>query len=179
MVNITDDHLQMIMYISVYVEYKLQTVIKCPVFCAHLLTKQNLLIDRDCSYIKFLDRGGLKYPSEFAVQVGIVAFQIFLTLISEKNETKLLSCQHQKTILFAFIIEAIECDIENFTFTCGNDILLIGKRCAVTWCNILLNNYTKNKTNEINDIKNNVKQNKKLMVLNLKSYNKENVKPKK
>jgi hypothetical protein len=64
----------------------------------------------DTSYVQFLDRGGLKYPSLSAVLVGYRAYCVVQVLISKKYENTFLLLPNQNSVLIRLVYEVITAD---------------------------------------------------------------------
>lgn len=96
-------------------------------------------------YFNVIDRGALKYPSEFIVNILITQFKLFSMLISDKFESIFLQCDSQKDILILLVNNVLE--NENVVFEtcsdCGSSFKHFVDKCICIFCNILLNNYRK------------------------------------
>ena len=81
-----------LMYMSGYVAKKAIEQISCDDCIDKLIIDKDLSseFELDTEYIQNLDRGGLKYPSEFSISFGISVFQIFDTITSPTFITNFL-----------------------------------------------------------------------------------------
>ena len=73
-----------------------------------LLTDQDLNLDMATdkySYLLDLDRGGLKWPTEFLLEVVIQVFCLFRVLVSEEFEPMFLRQQNQRQTLIKLSVE--------------------------------------------------------------------------
>jgi hypothetical protein len=92
-------------------------------------------------YLKDIDRGDLKWPSQFLTDIVLKIYFVFQTLISEQYEQKFLASKNGSHVIFAKSTEMI--NAENCTCECGVTIPQIVSKCVLTASNMMLNNYTK------------------------------------
>lgn len=86
MVILTED-LNAIVYCSGYVARKVSERVKCE-NCRYILetnTEIEVEFDANTEYIMNLDRGGLRYPSQFSCDIGIMCYQAFQVNNSESG----------------------------------------------------------------------------------------------
>src|SRR5699024_11936053 len=101
------------------------------------------------SYIKNLNRGGLKFPTQYSLYIGETAYKIFTIVTSEKFETMFINLQKKKEMLQTLVLEHFHDFNMEIRCKCGRSLLNLTTKSILIWCNILLNNYTKVKTNAI------------------------------
>lgn len=118
------------------------------------------VLPKDNCYFNVIDRGSLKYPTDFIVNVLVVAFKVFNLVISHRYESIFLRCRSQKNVLCNIITHALESNqscVER-CIECGTSYQNIVNKSIVIFSNILLNNYCKlvrekclkNKQNSLN-----------------------------
>lgn len=164
---------EVIVFIAGYVGYKVSSKFKCLKCKDMLLTSSEMMCEvPDLDYIKNLNRGGLKYPSQFSVNIAIRIFQIFQILLSDKYEILFLNCSNKKNLVKSILREAVETEsflqdlyFANYQCECKTSIFDIYDRIIHIWINILLNNYIKSKTNAIDAQSSSSKGKRKLNVL--------------
>lgn len=144
--------INVIIYIAGLIADKISSRLNCST-CRKLLVFDNaeMLVEfsEETEYLQNLDRGGLKYPSDFCTELGIRALKVFRAITSEKFESMFVKCRSHKNYLFSVITEYTESIAFNLPadFSCkhsASEIIEIG---VGIWINIFLNNYTK----ELND----------------------------
>lgn len=138
-----------LIYIAGYIANSLKLKLSCN-HCINSLTADKILeYDSSpdaCSYIKDLDRGGLKVPKEFLVQVVIVIFKTFQVLVSEIYEEHLIAAKNQRGLLCKLSADNFdEINFEDLGNCTCNSRKSIVDRATLMFANILLNNYAKNK----------------------------------
>ena len=112
-----------------------------------LCTDKELLCDyggdSDASYfyIDVLNRGGLKWPTQFLTDVVVDVFVVFKCLIAEKYEQAFSEVTNQRELLVKLSLEFP--NKSEHMCECGMPISKTVYRCVVTVANIMLNNYTK------------------------------------
>lgn len=150
-VDIDENSLQVLIYISGYASKKAAGMVNCDHCHGILLTDQNLEVEisEDMSYINDLNRGGLKFPTEYSINIGIAAYQIFQILISEDFEAIFLTLENQKAFLFKFICDRCDSDFIQNNCSCSFSIKKLNYKLVTVWCNVLLNNYSKQKNDQI------------------------------
>lgn len=141
-----------IIYIAGYASKKLCEKTDCNYCKKHFLTSKEMVteFETNVEYLANLDRGGLKYPSSLSINIGFCSFQIFTVLIREKFEPKFLASSNQKYLLLQLILEKLELEesASDICNHCSQNLFYYIEKSAVTWCNILLSNYSKNITAE-------------------------------
>lgn len=80
-VGLTESEEQSLVFIAGYVGHKLVPgKISCRFCCLELLTDHDMELDiaaDKCSYLLDLDRGGLKWPTEFLLEIVTQSFCLF------------------------------------------------------------------------------------------------------
>lgn len=150
--EISEETIPIILYICGYVGKKIAERNKCNDCKQILLTSTDFHVEfaPNLIYLNNLNRGGLKYPSKFLILIGTIAYKIFQTLISEKFENLFLESSNQKQFLKAIILERVELEnVDNVLCHCESNLQISIVRCVDIWCNILLNNYSKVKRDNI------------------------------
>ena len=100
-------------------------------------------------YLKILDRGGLKWPSEFTVSVCTSTYKMFQTLVGKYKESFFQS-SNQRSVLVKLCLdyqENIDCSKE--FCSCGTPVDKVLSLCIWSMSNILLNNFSKTYNNDI------------------------------
>lgn len=143
--------INVVIYIAGYVAKKTSERLKC-LSCQNFLFFENHIMTVEFSdeteYLRGLDCGGLKYPSDFSTEVGIRALKVFRSVTSEHFESSFIKCNNHKSFLFSTIIEYVESlTSDNSDLPCSHFESQIMEISVGIWTKILLNNYTK----ELND----------------------------
>ena len=94
-----------------------------------------------------MDRGGLRWPTEFLVEIFTQVFIVFQCVVSSKYESKFLVLTNHKSIAFRLCVEHLS-TLELFIGECvyGTLICNVVESAVATVVNILLNNYCKRAT---------------------------------
>jgi hypothetical protein len=96
------------------------------------------------SYLAEIDRGGLRWPTDFLLEVVTQVFVVIQALISKDFETKFLAVNNQKSLLRSLSMERlIECGTVVGECSCGVQMTDLAKMCLSYIVNICLNNYCK------------------------------------
>lgn len=162
-VEIEREVLQTIVYISGYAARKTFYAVckknRCKRCYTFLMTEREIVVETSdygdfVQYIQNLDMGGLKYPSDTVLNVGITAYRIFTSIISSECEDWFLMQQNQFCTLATLFIEGVKLDdflplTVNEPCECGVTRMALLRSICRKWANIFLNNYTKNKQNEL------------------------------
>jgi len=134
-----------LVYISGYVAHVALKHNSCN-SCHSLLTLKdavsNVMPQQDNYYFNVINRGSLKYPSDTLLEVIVVGFKVFKTLISERYEGDFLSVCNQRKALKTTITEFLNVTFENCD-SCGYSFMKLIDKCLISFCNILINNYSK------------------------------------
>lgn len=140
---------QILTYIAGYVGRKASESIDC-VSCKNSLVTATSDSNENINqkYLASLSRGGLKYPTQLSLQISTIAFQIFQIVISEPFDKYFLKLKNQKQYLCSIIREKLEGLLDSEYCTLHSSVLF--SKFINTWCNILLNNYTKDLNDSFN-----------------------------
>lgn len=141
-----------IIYISGYVAEKVSCWLKCQLCRQVLLFDKELMVadfSAETEYLQNLDRGGLKYPSDISIEIGVRALKVFRAVTSETFELRFLNCTSHKSFLYSLITEYTEPLINDLPadFPCKHSPARIIEKSVGHWTNIFLNNYTKELNN--------------------------------
>jgi len=99
----------------------------------------------DYQYLSDISRGGLKWPTDFLVEVVTQVFIVFRIIVSKDYESRFLAVSYQKTVLMKLSVERlIACGVVVGECTCGASMLRLAEMALSSTCNIFLNNYSKN-----------------------------------
>lgn len=154
--EVSENDLMILIYITGYITYKVKQNCRN---CFRIMSTERQF-QLECSptvnsYIKLLDRGGLCYAKEYFNQIVISTYCLFLTIISDKYEKIFLNCSSHKQLLRLLALKKLDCtefelatesDEEGKCVTCGNSMLSLTKKTIDIFSNILLNNYSKVKS---------------------------------
>ena len=130
-------------------------------------------------YLKGLDRGSLKWPSEDWLNCVVEAAKVFKTLVkSEETEKKFISVLCPRYTLHQLIVKRIlDLELCRVCIVCGTFSHTLVEKCAHNLVNIFLNNYRKvltnnafenkkNRTNNVSSDKVKSKAQRKLKTVN-------------
>lgn len=147
-VEITESESQSLVFIAGYVGFKLvQNKIVCEL-CKRELVYDNTLnyevSSSAYSYLSEIDRGGLKWPKDFLVEIVTQAFKVFKMVVSKECETKFLSVGNQRKSLIWLVTEQLKkSGAVDGECTCGASMLSLAQMTLSYVANIFLNNYCK------------------------------------
>ena len=153
-VHISENDLVGITYIGGYICHKLLKYLECEgcKSCFVLLDKTSVLSSNALSYyFNVIDRGNLKYPSDIVINILVTGFKVFKVMIGERYENTFLNCKSQRNVLMSVIYYALDGIDLDVCHSCGRDLNTFFKKCIFTFCNILLNNYSKIKKQKLID----------------------------
>jgi hypothetical protein len=146
-----DENKDTLIYIAGYVAYTVNKKLNCTLCKSRTNINKNVDFDENnlSEYVKCLDRGGLKYPSDFVLNICNITFKIFEKILEHK-ENEFIKIHNQKQIIMQISMELIG-NSENFEeiCPCSNSLERITKLCVISMTNILLNNYSKKCINTI------------------------------
>lgn len=100
----------------------------------------------DMVYLKHLDRGGLKWPKEFLVDIISQMYVLFKVVISSEFEIEFIKVRNQRAVLKKLSVEMLIYKDTLIIYNkceCGESYLNLIEKCSTKFCNILLNNYSK------------------------------------
>ena len=143
-------------YIAGFVVHKTLRVLSCDTCINMIQIDRTLQIDSadvmegsvDTSFVEFLDRGGLKYPTVMAVLVGYRVFCVLQALVSKEHESVFLTLRNQKSVAFAIVLEVLHADdffqseASGDCIACGKPSMDLATLLVPHFLNVLLNNYT-------------------------------------
>jgi hypothetical protein len=161
--------LPIISYISGYCAKSTTLKINCTDCRSFLVLDKDLPVTQceQFSFIRKLDRGGLKYPSSDVVNVVVCTYNVVKQLLSKEYENKFLHCSDQRKVVFSLTYRIVKetCFFLNNLFdNCKHSHKDLHLRNIITTStNILLSNYVKMK-NEF--IQTNRSKKRKITTLN-------------
>jgi hypothetical protein len=149
---------QVLTYITGFVARKFMQRSKCMSCMNTFVTDRDLQVNTDPlnSYITAIDRGGLKFPTLLSVMFGYKVFCTFQMLVSAKYENKFLQDGHQRALVCNLVSEGVELDdyfLSEASEVCAdcnksaNELLC--KFMLPTFVNVFLNNYTKQRNDNL------------------------------
>jgi hypothetical protein len=113
-----------------------------------LLDKTSVLFSNTLSsYFNVIDRGSLKYPSDAVI--NILVTYLFKVMISERYEYVFLNSKCQRTVLMSVMYNVIDSLDFDVCQSCGKQLNTFLKKCIFTFCNVLLDNYSRVKNNSV------------------------------
>ncbi|GBM96249.1 hypothetical protein AVEN_126711-1, partial [Araneus ventricosus] len=152
-VEISPKEMPAFIYISGYVAKKVSQKLNCDLCTSKFITTKGLEyeIDTACKYVSLLDRGGLKWPTKYTLEILVESYQIFNKLIRKEFEEKFLKANNHKQLLEHLVFEKMELlnSVPEVSCECKNNFVLIVKQCISISANIFLNNYTKIKNDQL------------------------------
>ncbi|KAJ4437015.1 hypothetical protein ANN_17147 [Periplaneta americana] len=138
-----------LLYISGYASFKVSSRLQCPLCIDYLVGKETSNQD---IYFDNLNRGGLTLPSDFVIYVAKIAFCIVNALISRgTNEEQFVKCGNQKKLLM-LLCKTVLCGDAGFVndvCPCGMEYIELADKILSVITNILLNNYSKARNDNI------------------------------
>lgn len=163
-VKIPETSVSAMIFIAGYSAYAAGKNLKCS-DCLHFLAYDRTLdidieLPAEYAYLMRLDRGGLKVPTEFTVDIAIIVHKIFQAIVGGDLEQEFIRCNCQKALLMKLALEKFESLIIDFPLChCGLDIIGLAKYCLPSLANIFLNSYSQIKNDDIERAKNERKMN--------------------
>ena len=103
--TVEDRDLASLVFIAGYVAHKLLKKMPCQLCQLEFCTDKELLCEfgdglvESFRYIGILNRGGLKWPTQFLTDIVVNVFVLFNRLISASYEQKFLTLFNQKQVL--------------------------------------------------------------------------------
>jgi len=108
-------------------------------------------------YLFEIDRGGLKWPADFKLEIVTQASLVFRVMVSKDYEVKFLNLDNHKSALMLLVTERLKtCGAVDGACTCGTTLLAQKALSVIT--NICLNNYCKKTADTRNAGKQKVKR---------------------
>ena len=141
-----------LVFITGYLVFKCSSRVSCQLCLAELSSKTKMDLETvssdyysDYFYLAALDRGGLKWPTDFLLDVVTACFKVFSSLVSKEFESKFLSTENQLKLFIELCLMRLKvCNIiSDITCECGRNIIDLVRICIRTLGNIFLNNYCK------------------------------------
>jgi len=148
-VAISESEAKSLIFIAGYVARKVVcSKISCELCASEIITQDKLEVDiqpgNAIAYLADIDRGGLKWPTDFLVGIVNELFRVFSCLLSKDYEEKFLKVTNQKKCFLQLSLERLlYCDLNNTDCECGQTTMQLCKLCMGTVANIFLNNYCK------------------------------------
>jgi len=101
----------------------------------------------DFEYLVSISRGGLKWPTDFLVEVITQVYVVFKTIVSDEAKFKnsfMSNVARQKPLLMKLCISRLlEVGTTVGECACGTTMQRLSELCLSPACNIFLNNYCK------------------------------------
>ena len=144
--EIGDHDASVLMYISGYVAFSVGKRLQCSFRMCRLSRASELdwEMSEDVSeYLTVVDRGGLKWPTDFTVNLCTNTYLLFRGMVSQ-HEKEFLECENQRATLMscAYAFSARNHD-EDETCSCSRSLGSVMKLCLRSFSNIFLNNFSK------------------------------------
>ena len=134
------------MYIAGYVAHVVRKRLKCDL-CVSRISLDKVMeaeIPEECQYLHSLDRGGLKWPTDFTLSVCIHTYQIFQALLNN-FKTEFIQCtsnQRLALVRLSLNFQGTLVDVEECC-PCNTSVSQLLRMCIWPVTNILLNNFKK------------------------------------
>ncbi|GBN92749.1 hypothetical protein AVEN_151795-1 [Araneus ventricosus] len=139
-VEISPEEMPAFIYISGYVAKKVSQKLNCDLCTSQFITTKGLEyeIDTACKYVSLLDRGGLKWPTKYTLEILVESYQIFNKLIRKEFEKEFLKANNHKQLLEHLVFEKMELlnSVPEVSCECKNNFVLIVKQCISISANI-------------------------------------------
>jgi hypothetical protein len=112
-INISDSECKSLIFVGGYVGFKIdKTKVNCILFQNELITEHVLEVDfvasGEYTYLWDLDRGGLKWPTDFLVEVVTQVYLVFRCIVSPVYEAKFLEQSNNKSIIVGLSMERLQ-----------------------------------------------------------------------
>lgn len=149
--SLTKDDENVMVFIAGYVAHSIKKKLKCQVCVSRTSLDEKLEADvpDNCQYLKVLDRGGLKWPTDFTLSVCRSTYQMFEALIGNYNRD-FVQCYNQREILVQLTLNVLEKAFDlSECCPCQTSVEKLLRMCIWPMTNILLNNFTKTYNNAI------------------------------
>ncbi|GBM61443.1 hypothetical protein AVEN_96554-1 [Araneus ventricosus] len=135
-VEISPEEMPAFICISRYVAKKVSQKLNCDLCTSKVITTKGLEyeIDTAFKYVSLLNRGGLKWPTKYILEILVESYQIFNKLIRKEFQEKFLKANNHKQLLEHLVSEEMEflnavpevsCEYENFRIWCFLCFLLL------------------------------------------------------
>lgn len=148
-IEIDSSTLEIIIFLAGYVGFKVCVKCDCQFCKTLLLTNSDLSYELppETRYLNLLNRGGLKYPSDTSIYLGIQAYKTFQVLVSEKFRNTFLISKQPKFAVKFLTLQTMQLNDSTIVCECGKTLNKLIGQCMNIWANIFLNNYAKIQTN--------------------------------
>lgn len=150
-VEVTKNDFMALMYIGGYIVNSLTSKIACHSCLMSLMSDKDVEIstDQNMFYNKNLDRGGLKVPTQYLMDVLVSEYKLFQVLISEIYENIFLNLNNQRLLLCKLCYDSLADVNFESSCSCENAVNTL-KKCIMIFSNILLNNFKKHTNDKLN-----------------------------
>ena len=122
-IELSNGETQSLVFISGYVGFKVVRKLSCSLCESELVCDKTLQYDlssTDFTYLSDIDRGGLKWPTDFLLEVVTQVFLVFRVIVSKDYESKFLMCNNQKSVLQKLAAERLtDCGTTAGECSCG------------------------------------------------------------
>jgi hypothetical protein len=159
-VDVSDAESKSLIFVAGYIAYKLvKNVVRCDL-CKLEFIMERLLdydVDEQYSYLLDIDRGGLKWLTEYLIAIVMQVFFVFQCVMSEKYKSKLLVLSDHKSFIVSLCLERLmllELLTSECICVCGTSMKRIIESAVGIVVNVLMNNYSKRVTDKLNIAKN-------------------------
>lgn len=147
-VDVSESNKMALIYIAGYAANSVVNSLKCENCKNMLCSEHTMTYDSQAPevhvYLRIIDRGGLKWPSQFTFDVTACTFSVFQCLISETYEEEFLKVKNQRHLIQHLGSETCEYNNIGADYSiCGCEVssgVLVRKIIKVI-SNILLKNY--------------------------------------
>ena len=149
-----------LIYVSGYVAHAVRKKTCCKYCSLRLCSDKDLTVEvpqQSHEYLIMLDRGGLKWPTNFVLNLCTNTYLIFQNLIN-LHEQQFCRINNQKKTLVNLSLLYTRTTYDNEVCYCRRELSTIVSLCVNIMSNILLNNYSKIINNNNNSLP---KQNKR------------------
>ena len=157
-IELVPEQLKALVFVSGYCARKALLNVTCEGCISEFRQERLMQVESTAetlTYISALDRGGLTWPSDFAVEILTHIFKKFQLLIGNREyEERLLSCKNQRFLLLRLTMQRLS-DVGLLSKYCDRcDMQDIVQRFCKPAVNIFLNNYSKLFTDKASTSKN-------------------------
>jgi len=148
--TVTESESHVLVFIAGYVGFKVLSRITCDLCKGELVQTDDLKADfagEDFEYLVSISRGGLKWPTDFLVEVITQVYIVFKTIVADESKFRnlfLSNISHQKSLLMKLCITRLsEVGTNVGECACGTTMQRLSELCLPHACNIFLNNFCK------------------------------------
>lgn len=99
--ELSQSETQPLVFVAGYVGQKVVNKLTCDLCKNEVISGNDMQCDLndDYQYLSAISRGGLKWPTDFLVEVVTQVFIVFRIIVSQDYESKFLALSNQKTVL--------------------------------------------------------------------------------